>query len=398
MKLIFTTSKRTDGKPEAVNEIWKGKTWYYIIVRDEAGREYTASFDGGMEHPFSFPTGEEGTIGDYARALIEEISKGRQFYYNKGGNPFSNGSGEGLASALYRIYHGEEGVNAAKVRKANNGGMKIVSDRAEDQEEIKFCQDHFVHELTRQNLRSDSRGTHIHTTGVTVKADHGIMITSKGNFFFVDWNEDLHHFLCSIRTWGAHSGDLKVDFGTGGKIPLYWIADSFSRGEITRDTSIKTLRKLWKQRDDTKQVDHLTENKRNNFSWALIETNKGDNQRLLDYRSRIRAPYYFYTVNDRKRGRLLVECGVAGCCYRKRFVFEELGQEYLECFDAFKGYAKAAGCFSKSSPKGKSLLSYWGEPERAGDPQNPLVALLSEDINTFERYSKEVLADIPLLV
>lgn len=391
MKLIFTTRKRTDGKPEDVNEIWKGETWYYIIVRDKAGREYTASFDGGLEHPFSFPTGERGIIGDYASALIEEISKGRKYNYNDGANPYNKGSGEGLASALYRIYHGEEGI---KVRKAHNGGMKIVSDRAEDQEEIKFCRSNFVHELTKQNLRSDSRETYIHTSGVTVRADHEIMITSKGQFFFVDWDEDLHHFLCSIRTWGAHSGDLKVDFGTGAKTPLYWIADSFSRGEITRDTSVKDLKALWGQRDDTKQVDHLTENKRNNFSWALIETEKAHNQHLLDHRTRIRAPYYFYTVNDRKRGKLLVECGVAGLAYRKRFVFDDLGQEYLECFDAFKEYAKAAGCFSK----GKSLLSYWGEPERAGAPQNPLVALLSEDMNTFERYSKEALDDVPLLV
>jgi hypothetical protein len=178
-----------------------------------------------------------------------------------------------------------------------------------------------------------------------------------------------------------------------------------------RDTICETVIAFRDELSESRcEVDHLTERKEVNFIWAICAMTKGLNQSLGAHRTQIKKPYYFYMVYDRTNNVVRVKCGVEAAegerdAQEWRFRFGDLTQEneadkMQKCFNQFKKIVKELGFMlsipstTNSSEKAaimeeNSLLYKWANPELVNHPDNPLMAMLHEDVSLYSKYNGE---------
>lgn len=127
--------------------------------------------------------------------------------------------------------------------------------------------------------------------------------------------------------------------------------------------------------------DHLTENRANNFSWAVAMVPEGLNKRFGN-RAAIAKPYFFFTIFDKRSFSYKVALGFDDGTqhWERRYSFigldEQRGREkylYKEIFKTFK--AKIGPDYAQTD--GETFLRKWSVPELMYDKKNPLTATLS---------------------
>lgn len=260
-----------------------------------------------------------------------------------------------------------------------------------------------IYDLTVNNIESDEYKTPRHKGGVIAND----VVYCGGEVFYTQIDGGLRHLLDAIRSMRTYKGNLKfwisekyVPFAA-----IVCIYHSFYKNvECSPEMVLATYKELQSSCKSAEKldVDHLCENKGNNYVWALALMPHGINGGLNNRRSKIKAPYFFYTVYDLATRHCKVRCGVEteSGCWEKSFCFEwgnprKSAQQYYVCFLEFWDRLPVEYRLEKSDDS--SWLHYWAKPERAQDERNPLIQLLHKPLNSFEQYSAGALADLPVL-
>lgn len=133
--------------------------------------------------------------------------------------------------------------------------------------------------------------------------------------------------------------------------------------------------------------DHLTENRSNNYSWALAMVPNNFNATFGE-RSAIAKPYFFYTVWDKKSFCYRIKFGADDGvnCWEQRYSLMTLDEQttggkyaYKEMFIAF---LKKIGS-QYASTEAETYLRHWSDPKYAYDVDNPLIVTLKEPIEVY---------------
>lgn len=312
-----------------------------------------------------------------------------------------------LANVLYGFYNGIdiEQTGDINVRCVMNDAV-ILSNLA-DREEVDFFKTHYVYDFTMGNIVSDVCGAVVHSNG-HIFVDYPAMgVKCDGRNFYTSYDQGLCNLLASVPNWNINNEALRANLGKGKSgssiyIPLSSIVVAYHRGRVPNNTNnIREKLKAINQEIIGKQLlaDHLTERKGNDYPFLLALTNRKVNDTVRNFRTRIKKPFFFYTVVDHARNICLVWLGIEGTDWERYIVFGDLTDEreyklYLHCFDKFKRIAQAAGCFLKK-PGDDSLLYYWAAPERMNDRRNPLIQILSKPLDMFTVYHDGIFFGIP---
>lgn len=284
---------------------------------------------------------------------------------------------------------------------------EVVLEGLTDQEEIEFFDTHYVYNFTMGNLVSDKHGAEVSSYGPIFVSPPCMGVKCDGISFHTAYDQRLCKFLSEIPNWNiSKEGALKTNIGAGGKdslfIPYANIVVAHHRGLIPYDqNNVRDKLKAIYDSITAKgfETDHLSERKTNNYLHLLALTDKSVNGATRNFRTRIKAPFFFYTVYDHMRERCLVHLGIEGTNWEKYIVFNSLVDEseyklYLDCLKAFKGKADEAGCLM-DKPGEDSLLYHWAAPERMSDRTNPLNLLIAKPMDIFIRYSEVIFWDMP---
>lgn len=351
--------------------------------------------------------------------LAEYIETIRAFVVGSDGLPYDRRKGEkdiSLARVLLSFYSGVEIEETDNVNAQMVDDREVVLESLTDQEEIEFFKTHYVYNFTAGNLVSDVHGTEVCFNGNVFVAPPDMYVKCKGESFHTTYDQKLCKFLLDTPNWNVGSGALKTNISAASVdhadskskksffIPYANIVVAHHRGLIPYNkNNVRDKLKAIYDSITAKglEIDHLSERKNNNYLHLLALTNKSVNGAAHNFRTRIKAPFFFYTVYDHIRERCLVHLGIEGTGWERYIVFNSLEDEesykmYLECLKTFRDYADAAGCLM-DKPGEESLLYYWAEPARMSDKANPLNQLLAKPLDVFIRYNKAVFWGIPTI-
>lgn len=387
MKQVFADEK---GR----NMILEGECYHYLIVRGRRkGEEVQAvcAFDGGLVRM------RQGKWRAVADLLAEDIQENGLFYLDKCSLPRrSNTSKQGekpersIEKVLYRLYYLQDS-GASKIKLANRQGINIVS-KIRDENEANLLKENTVFDLSAGNIKSEVRGASAYNMGTIFYDGSNIGISYNGEIFYTNYEKKLLTLLKKVRSWSVEGKEaLRAEMGKS--VPFAAIVWAYHHGLIPdeADANAAIMKGYDRLMEQGLEVDHLTENKRNNYLYALAAVPKRINSTLQNFRTCIKKPYYFYTVYSLPTQRLLVKCGFYNDVnsWEKKFSFDLSdgagADEYLVCFSAFKEMARCAGAFS-NDPEGTSMLAYWADTRRAQDRENPLTELLAEPLENFDQY------------
>lgn len=398
------------------NAIYKsddGKRYYLTVCTDGIGEERCKS-EWGKKTPAYMFDGNHFTLDQFPPVvfrLLEYIKLNYAFTIGGGGRPLSKRKDRSkdvpLANVLCGFYNNidiEENIDI-NVRCVNSDA--VVMDNLTDSEEVEFFRNHYVYDFTRGNIVSDISKVITHSNGHIVVDYPAMSVKCDGRLFCTSYDQGLCSLLAAIPNWNLVRGALKANVGTGesGKsifAPYASIIVAYHRGLVPTGTgNIRDKLKVIDQEINGKQllVDHLTERKENNYPFLLALTNNNVNDTMRNFRTRIKKPFFFYSVADHARKICLVWLGIEGTGWEKHIVFGDLTDErecglYLQCFDRFKEIAKSAGYFLKKSGD-DSLLYYWANPTRMNDKKNPLILLLSKPMSIFTVYHDGIFFGMP---
>lgn len=372
------------------NQILQGEFYHYLRV----GGAYFA-FDGELSR---MRDGERKTVADW---MISFIEKGGAFRECSGRFPI-NSQGVRLEEALLAVYLNVPFADA-KQTEARVGFPKrfTISGLSDDEEQAMF-HNHPVFDLTINNIRGAGYGA-AYTTNTTVYHDgRSIHVRCKGAEFQTGYDAGLYGLMRRVPTWNVNDqGRLKVYLSGRKIVPSSELIWAYHHSLIGDDPNVrKAMLEAHKRlRSQKVEIDHLSDRVENQYISLLAAMSALANHQIANRRSRIREPYYFWTVYDLNAKQYRVEAGIVSA-WSKRFVFENLADEkeaarYVACFREFYDLAKKADHLL-TEPNGENLLHYWSAPERMQDCDNPLNALLLAPANSFGKYSVESFADLPI--
>lgn len=318
-----------------------------------------------------------------------------------------------LARILCGFYHGVDIDKTDNIHVKMVSSSEVVVNGLTDAEEIDFFKTHYVYNFTAGNLVSDIHSTEMCTNGNIFVSLPDMFVECDGISFHTAYDQELCGFLHEVPNWDVSSGALKTNIYIEDEsklkrsifIPFSNIVVAHHRRLIPyKENNIRDkLKAIYSGITDKGfLVDHLSERPINNYLYLLALSDRSVNAAALNLRTRIKAPFFFYTVFDHARERCLVHLGIEGTGWEKYIVFGSLTEPescklYLHCLYTFKGYAEAAGCLM-DKPGEESLLYYWAEPERMGDKANPLNLLIAKPIDYFTRYSMAIFWGIPTIL
>lgn len=391
MKLIFVSDSKN-------NVILEGESYHYLIVkgvRANKNKKFVCAFDGELSR---VQNGKRYTIADL---LVRYIQVNGPFYLDPNTTPRSQHPQKRIEEILYSLYYQKPVIQGLKIKIANRKGIGFSSYNFMSADEAKLLQHNVVIELTKRNIRSDDMGTHVHTNGTfCLDSANRIVGTCAGMFFYTDYAAGLFDLLQKIGVWTVTKGALKAVIGKA-KVPFATIVWAYRHGlipdNVKAEKAILAAHKYFTTME--LEVDHLTENKSNNCLYALALVHGNINTSLGDRRNSIKEPFFFYTAYRHDVSKLLVKCGFDqdNQHYERRFFFDltrKGEEEYRKCFNEFKKKAEAAGYLTKE-PEKDNLLSYWADPCRPGEENNPLAKLPTEPLPSFYKYSNGAFNDMP---
>lgn len=323
-----------------------------------------------------------------------------------------------LTDVLWSIYKKRPIEEAAEetLRLANGRRQCIYG----DEELMDFVGHSIVYDMRACEIRDGDTWTAHFTNGKIFPsgwigcANTCVKVSDKKRtvYSFTDSNEELRHELGKIGGWYLEGNRAKTSVGD---VPLASICGAFFNfwDRVKCPGNIyKTLKRIRQAIGNFGIVfDHLTDTPEINFPWLLAPISFGQNAALSDRRSRIRAPYYFFTVYDYTTRKLLVWCGVEGYQWERRFAFNcdfehpdtRQTQDYVACFFEFKkrvanGKSDKDAPYILNKPGDECLLHYWGScQERVLDPRSPLRAPQKMQLDGFNKYEPGCFGTMPIL-
>jgi hypothetical protein len=146
--------------------------------------------------------------------------------------------------------------------------------------------------------------------------------------------------------------------------------------------------------------DHLTENRGNNYPWAVGMMSQSLNK-TIGSRASIGYPYYFLTMRDTHTGIYKIKLGVNNgqVCWERRYQLESLGELGWRCGDGpiystiFRAFQRRIGK-KNTSATGETCLRKWGNPVYAHDPDNPFLIAGMESLSIYPRAAVQFPVDV----
>lgn len=400
-----------------INELWiNDYDEPFLVVHDPArtaaGMKQRAFWlDGGNRRNAN---GENTPIW---KLLADFIAENGPFYCEcsiRTGN--ADGKHYQLWPAILSIY---EGISYQEAEQQNPKVLHTkpvqIGGNWTDEAERDFIEAHEVIDCGYSQISTENHPSSSHYKGRYTQDINGdMMVSVDGNIFYTGGDRGLYdvlHQLCwSISKTNSGKAQAVVIVKNRDKLTMGAAMWGYYHGRLTPGTRQEVLDQATRLKkylaDNQLEADHLTEVQGNNRPWGVAMMHHDINTALLDRRTQIQAPYFFFTAYDQQHDQCLVECGVEGTDYKQRFLFGNLtdiveARRYLECLTRFKDAIPAT---HKGRKKNNSLLTYWGTTKNAynpigggNDPSNPIPAMLAEDRASFKRYQGETFDDIPII-
>lgn len=303
---------------------------YFLIVWNKRmEREHIAptayEFDGHLKR--IAPNGERETVCDGLIRMIQDQGAFYAEYHtirdgSRERKDPRNDSGIGLDQALYMLYHNAplDRIKTIHVSTSKEP-IKLEGNVAYDhslQEIQDFYKTYFTLDYRIAAIRSDEYSDIWHGKGAVIRCeDNHILISCGEKIFFTDYDDGLFDLLKSIPSWEVKSGALRGGINDAErqnlKMSLSSIVGAYHNG-LFDDTIINIREKLEDAKESFDKLrilyDHMTENKQNNFYYNLLALPKNvedgkenPNNKLFNLRTRIKAPYFFFSVCDHSRKR-----------------------------------------------------------------------------------------------
>jgi len=284
-----------------------------------------------------------------------------------------------------------------------------------------------LYDFRKNNLFPAEKRIPIYKNGYLASEEDHIRAQFNGKAFFTEYDPRLYAGIYrSTISWKINPGTRDKEVEKDNPMLVCMVSDLQQRVAISfaeivcqyhqnlngladiepRQGGYQFAEKLianhWELRKNGLVCDHLTENRANNFSWALAMLPDELNKRFGN-RAAIAKPYFFFTIFDKKSLSYRVVLGFDDGTqhWERRYSFisldEQRGREkylYREIFKAFK--AKIGPTYAQTD--GETFLREWSAPERVHDKGNPLTATL--DASTFIEtsaysFSKHDLDELP---
>lgn len=251
-----------------------------------------------------------------------------------------------------------------------------------------------VYDLRQRNLISQTITSPVFRNAILVIREPDMFVDCKGHLFWTEYDPTLYAALQKVTGWKLNrgraadhekeeyalvatvrDGKVRVDIAFA---EIVWL---FHHGRLdVSNLQMSAIQNRIELSKDGLVIDHLTQHRANNFSWSLAAIPSTLNSSLSD-RDRIAKPFYFLTVFDKSIGKFRVKFGNRDTGREYKFLFDDLASDgnYAALL---KNFCERIG--SKNlSPNADSFLRYWSDPEKAHDPDNMLVAMLSEPVETY---------------
>lgn len=317
---------------------------------------------------------------------------------------------------ILALYNSEPmGTKHGKVKKIMNKPIIVSDDGVE------------LYDFRENNMFPAEKRIPIYKNGYLASEGDLIRAQFNGKAFFTEYDPRLYAGICrSAINWKVNPGTRDKEIKQDNPMLVCMVSDlqqsvAISFAEIVcqyhrnlngladiepRQGGYQFAEKLIANHLELRKnglvCDHLTENRANNFSWAVAMVPEGLNKNFGN-RSAIAKPYFLFTIFDKKRFSYRVALGFDDGTqhWERRYSFigldEQRGQEkylYKEIFKAFK--AKIGPDYAQTD--GETFLREWSAPERVHDKDNPLTASLSTstciEIEAYS-FSKHDLDELP---
>lgn len=330
-----------------------------------------------------------------------------------------NRLGIGLEEVLYALYYGEEidkqylkslNVSAGITRGLANHIFEYHDVLGLDELRGPSGERLPVTLLWKETLYSNKvgavhRATNKGTTDSCIYHLSGdvMVISHDGTFFYTEWDETLVDILGRIGSRVVSDGALKFVIDNV-HVPFSAIIHMYRTSRIGEETMPEDIKRIYSSDFTSKrlEVDHLTENKFNNFGWALALMPRRVNSRMRNWRSHVKHPYYFFTVFDEQAACCKVQCGVTNdnVVWNKQFLFDwsnvKIGAErYKSCFIEF--WEKLPKEYKLVEPSDLSKLHFWADPAKASEEDNPMIQMIHLLESEYEEYCEGVFVEMPVI-
>ncbi len=410
---------------KAVKELWS------MVSKHGGTINRIYGFSGAMRTPYQ-------EADDPSLCILTVTTNNREigFIFNNGGGAHSWGrikdyiDGGHRKNTLYMnemlsiyaqnlilaLYNGKPmGTKHGKVKKIMRKPIITSDDGVE------------LYDFRENNLFSAEKRIPIYKNGYLASEGDHIRAQFNGKAFFTEYDPRLYAGICrSAISWKVNPGTRDKEIEEDNPMLVCMVSDLQQRVAISfaeivcqyhqnlngladiepRQGGYQFAEKLIANHLELRKnglvCDHLTENRANNYSWALAIVPERLNKNFGS-RSAIAKPYFFFTIFDKKSLSYRVILGFDDGTqhWERRYSFigldEQRGREkylYKEIFRAFK--AEIGQIYAHT--KGKTFLREWSAPERVHDKDNPLTATLSAStcIETDAySFSKHDLDELP---
>lgn len=275
-----------------------------------------------------------------------------------------------------------------------------------------------IYDLRIGNLYPPTERVPIYSNGYLAHEGKDIRAYFNGRSFFTEYNPLLYAGLCSsVARWKLNYGTREKEKQNDNPMLVCMVSDfteevAIAFAEIIyqyhhnvnglslidpRKDGIGFAKKLIQNHKDMMGAglvcDHLTENRSNNYSWALAMVPNNFNATFGE-RSAIAKPYFFYTVWDKKSFYYRIKFGADDGvnCWEQRYSLMTLDEQttdgkyaYKEMFVAF--LEKIGSQYA--STEAETYLRHWSNPKHVYDADNPLIVTLKEPIEVYSHTFSE---------
>lgn len=269
-----------------------------------------------------------------------------------------------------------------------------------------------IYDLRIGNLYPPTERIPFYSNGYLAYEGKDIRAHFNGRSFFTEYDPLLYAGLySSVTRWKLNYGTREKEKQNDNPMLVCMVSDFIEEVAIAyaeiiyqyhhnvnglslidpRKDGIGFAQKLIKNHKDMMDAglvcDHLTENRSNNYSWALAMVPNNFNATFGE-RSAIAKPWYFYTIWDKRSFCYRVEFGIDdGTRHEeRRYSFVTLDERtkdgkylYKELFSTFRQRIGPECAHTED----ETYLRYWGNPERTYNVDNPLVAMSKKPTEAY---------------
>lgn len=287
-----------------------------------------------------------------------------------------------------------------------------------------------IYDLRIGNLFPPTAHVPMYGNGYLAHEGEDIRAHFNGRSFFTEYDPLLYAGLCaSVTRWKLNYGTREKEKQSDNPMLVCMVSDSvesiaISFAEIIyqyhhnvngismidpRKDGVKFAHQLIQNHRDMMDFDlvcdHLTENRANNYSWALAMVPNNLNATFGE-RSAVAKPYFFYTVWDKKSFCYLVNFGFNDGTHHwhRQYSFLTLYDKteagkylYKEIYSSFRKKINP----EYADTEDETYLRYWGDPIRAYDKGNPLTSMLKKSKGTrpyaLSSFCGDDIANLPII-